>query len=216
MKKFVLFLSFLLIFSLSLFGCKKANPLLEHVVEVKSNVYFGSSENLSLTAHYGFTKEQDSIEQYALTFKLKSDADCRAEYTIKMDYDGKTLVKRFSQNPVSHSLVAVVEVENFSLQEFDVKILYSGETIDIKLCSILPKNTLDYTAVLSTLQKSQPSLISRYTDQNQNFSAKIRMRVIVKEQKSYWYVGFIDSDENLKALLVDGFSGEVLAIREIL
>ena len=41
------------------------------------------------------------------------------------------------------------------------------------------------------------------------------MRVIVKDQLPYWYVGFASGNEQLKALLVDGINGEVLAIREI-
>ena len=41
------------------------------------------------------------------------------------------------------------------------------------------------------------------------------MRIIVKKEKPYWYIGLINQDGTTKALLVDGFSGEVLAIRKI-
>ena len=41
------------------------------------------------------------------------------------------------------------------------------------------------------------------------------VKVIVKDDKPYWYVGIASGGGNLKALLIDGFSGEVLAIREI-
>ena len=52
-------------------------------------------------------------------------------------------------------------------------------------------------------------------DQDGNFNAELYMRVIVKDQLPYWYVGFASGNEQLKALLVDGINGEVLAIREI-
>jgi hypothetical protein len=215
MKKFVLFLCTLLVVPLLLCGCKKTNPLTKHVVELKSNVYIGKSENVVVSASYGFTINADNVKQYALTFKLKPNSDTLTDYTLKMLHDGKTYTKRFSQNPISHALTTAVEVENFSLEQFEIELLFSGEIIKICLTSTLPKNTLSHTDVLTALQKNQNSLISHYTDQNGNFTAKIRMRIIVKEQKPYWYIGFIDSEQNLKAFLVDGFSGEVLAIREV-
>ena len=42
------------------------------------------------------------------------------------------------------------------------------------------------------------------------------MRIIVKDGKAYWYAGLSDGKDFLKALLIDGVSGEILATRTVL
>ena len=41
------------------------------------------------------------------------------------------------------------------------------------------------------------------------------MRIFVKNDSPYWYVGIASGNGKLKALLIDGASGELLAAREI-
>jgi hypothetical protein len=41
------------------------------------------------------------------------------------------------------------------------------------------------------------------------------MRVLVKDNHAYWYIGLCDTEGKLKALLIDGFDGKVLAVRDI-
>ena len=80
--------------------------------------------------------------------------------------------------------------------------------------SILPTNCLSINEVLSSLEKSQADFINYYKV-DLKFNAEIYARVMVKNQKPYWYIAF-GNKESLKAFLVDGISGEVLAIRQII
>ena len=82
--------------------------------------------------------------------------------------------------------------------------------------SILPENTLTVSQALQSLSEKQNQLIGNYTDENGTFNGEIHARILVKNDHPYWYVGLVNKDKNLKALLIDGINGEVLAIREIL
>ena len=103
---------------------------------------------------------------------------------------------------------------SFTEKEFLITISSAGENYSITMKSILPENTISYQTALNCLQKNQPELIKAFSDSEGNFNSEIRLRVIVKNQKSYWFVGFAREDK-VKALLVDGATGNVLAVREI-
>ena len=80
--------------------------------------------------------------------------------------------------------------------------------------STLPKNTISYTKALTCLQKSQAELLKTYYDSNGNFNAEITLRVLVKDSHPYWYVGLSNAN-GTKALLLDGLTGKVLAVKDI-
>ena len=56
--------------------------------------------------------------------------------------------------------------------------------------------------------------LKNYCDEKGNFNAEIALRVLVKDNHPYWYVG-LSNTSGTKALLLDGFSGEVLAVKDI-
>ena len=120
-----------------------------------------------------------------------------------------------NNNPVTHALTAAIEVDNFTEKEFSVNVISSGKTETVKLKSILPDDTLTSSAALKSLTENQAELIDNFTDPDGNLKAELYMRVLVKDQKPFWYVGIASGNDQLKALLVDGVTGEVLAIREI-
>ena len=80
--------------------------------------------------------------------------------------------------------------------------------------SIIPKGTISYVKALECLNKSQPQLIKAFSNED-GFNAEIYARIIVKNDKAYWYIGLAGGNNRLKALLVDGKTCEVLAVREI-
>ena len=214
---FVMCISFCIVFS----ACSKVNPLYERVSELRSDLFLGEGENFTLSACYGF-KETPYLNDanvndkiYCLNFKLKCQPTDNSTKKISMEYDGKTYESEFKLNPVTHTITALFEVDNFNLKEFNINLSADSLTEKITLHSILPQNTIDYKCALDYLYREQPSLIEKYTDTNGSFNAEIYARIIVKENLPYWYVGIASGNDNLKALLIDGFSGEILAIREV-
>ncbi len=219
MKKFAFILSFLFCLSF-LFGCNGKPTLIENLSELRTDVFYGESENYKLKASYGF-KESPFINdgkvgktEYALEFRLLEKTD-DASYSISFPLNGSMVSANFSPNPVSHVLCARVQTEGFKEKEFSVTISCGGNQETIVLKSLLPQNTITFDKALSSLYNGQKDFIDTLYDQNGNFNAEIYLRVLVKDQKPYWYVGLARGNNDLKALLIDGLDGKILAIREI-
>ena len=195
---------------------------MSNVSELRSDIFEGQSQTYTVKATYGF-KEQPfnndaKVEnvKYALVFRVTNGHMDGAAYSLSGNFDGTPVQTEFSLDPMSHALTATVEVENFNQKEFTVTISCSGVAEDVTLSSIVPEGTISAEQALKCLMEKQSSLLSSLYDQNKNFNAELHLRVIVKQGKSYWYVGIATGSERLKALLIDGTNGEVLAIRDVL
>lgn len=221
-KTFILTFIIITVFSLSIFcGCKPTNPLYDHVSELRSNIFQGSNDDYVIRAAYGYREKPYSNDgekhdhEYKLMFKLIDKETDDVTYTVSLTYQGQEYKSDFSLNPVKHDLVAEISIDNFCLKEFEINISTASTTKTFKLKSILPENTISYTTALDYLYKNQRAMIDALTDENGNFNAEIFERITVKNGKPYWYIGIATGHGNLKALLIDGFTGETLAIREI-
>lgn len=221
MKKFIALFCVLCCLLLCLSSCKEQNNLFNYVSELRSDVFVGESQNFSLKASYGFKETPFNNDGkvksriYVLNFILLDKQTDPATYTLNFSFNQKDWTKEFTLNPVSHVLSAQVEVENFNQKSFDVVVCCESLSETVTLTSILPQNTISYSTALDCIYKHQKDLIDSYYSPDGTFNAEIYLRVLVKDQKPYYYVGFASGNENLKAFLLDGFSGEVLAIRQI-
>lgn len=224
MKKSRVFLSFLLaLFTLiiSLSGCDKGLMLENYVSELRSDVFYGESDEYKLKAFYGY-REHDYVndgkvgeKEYLLSFRLLDKETDGATYTVKFNHLEKDYSSTFSFDPLSGVLTCQFEIENFTEKIFTVTILCAEKTNTVTLSSLVPENTANYKTALNKLKETHKTLIDAYVDENGNFTAEIYMRIIVKDEKPFWYVGFASGNDNLKALLIDGLTLEVLAIRDI-
>lgn len=221
MKKFAILLLSLLTVLFSLSACKTASIFDGKVSELRSILYEGSGETLSLKAAYGFREtpyENDGKVgnlAHTLTLKLLNKETSDVSYTVYLTHDGVDYKSNFKLNPATHSVTAVVEIENFDATEFTVQISTANTSESVTLKSIVPEGTMDYKSALSHLESKQSGLIKNFLDSDGNFNAEIYVRIVVKDSRAFWYVGIASGNEQLKALLIDGANGEVLAIREI-
>ena len=221
MKKVSIILAILTLSLFTFCGCKKVNPLYEHVSELRQTIFVGSCDNLTLKAGYGFKEtpfindKKVSEKVYFLDFRLLDKENEDISYSLSFDFNGKSYTSNFKLDPVKDIVSAMVEIENFNLKEFIVTISFGGERHEILLKSIVPENTISYLTALDHLYNKQSDLIKAFSDENKNFNAEIHIRIVVKNEKPYWYVGIASGNERLKAMLIDGFSGELLAVREV-
>ncbi len=221
MKKFIAIILTLL-FTLNLFACKTNEGLAPYVSELRSNVFTGESGDLTVKGAYGFKEtpyQNDGkvgTKVYLLTLKILGKETSQTSYTATLDFNDFKYTAEFKLSPVSHSLIATIEVENFNLNEFILNIAYGDKTEAITMRSEIPNGTLSYSDALNQLEKSQPELIKAFSDSEGTFCAEIYARIIVKNSKAYWYIGFARGNDLLKALLINGKTGEVLTVREIL
>ena len=222
MKKIFTFL-FVFILSLALFsGCKTDSGLFPYVSELRSDVFEGKSQTYHIKGAYGY-KEDPFINDKKvgklvsnLHFRMINPTVDGAIYTITIELNEQTLSSDFKLNPITHSLGVSVQLEDFSLKEFTIKISCSGAVEEVIMTSILPQNTISASTALKVFEKEQPSLIKNLTTTDGVFDAEIYLRVLVKDQKPYWYVGIARGNSELKALLIDGLTCEILAVRDII
>ena len=223
MKKFwiVILSCILCLCFLGLVSCNQEKGLLNYVSQLTNNIYHSDSQNYNIKAVYGYREtnpcQDGKVGQkaYFLTFRLLDKQTDLQTYSLQFDFAQKSYGGDFTINPVFHTLTLELEIEGFVCDSFDAKISCGDQTEVVKMTSAIPKNTLSYKKALSALQKEQGSLINSYYDNTGNFTAEIYLRILVKNGKGYWYVGFAQSDKQLKALLLDGETGKVLAIREV-
>ncbi len=216
MRKFALILlSFILLFSLCLSGCGKTPTLFDYVYELREDVFEGESASYKLKCSYGFKTDENGEKIYALTFKLLDKEQDNATYSLDFTYGENELYKDFKFNPVTSTLTAVAEVENFTEKELTVKVSGASVSEEVILKSILPADTASAQTAINSLESSQTELINSYRDENGSFLGKISARVLVKNGKAYWYVGLYKPNGDLKAFLIDGKTLDVLAIRDI-
>ena len=218
MKKFLFVLWVLTLFPAFIFtGCEKEEPLLDYVTELRENVYEGELDGYHLKACYGFkrSKTESGAEnkKYALTFTLTGNVTSAVEYSLCFNYDGVKYEDVFKYDISGERLYAEFFIVTFTAKEFDAVLNFSSEKREIKLSSTLPENTKTYKEILSALKEKQTAFIDGLYEDGV-FRAEIILRVTVKNDKAYYYVGIV-KDGYLKAFLMDGETGEVLAIREI-
>ncbi len=203
-------------------ACKTQTGLMEHVSELRENIYEGENELYTLKACYGFKEnpyardimQNDKI--YTLDFTLKGKETDSISRSISISVNGTAYQSKFHLDPVTDTVKASIEIQDFNQKEFQAEIVSSSVKSTVLMKSVLPENTVDGTAALKYLEKNQANLINSYLTEDGTFNANIHLKVLVKDQKPYWYAGITSKDKNLKALLIDGFSGEILAVREVL
>ena len=200
-------------------SCAKTSELEQFILELRCNLYYGECESVKLNAHYGFDLNDNTASTnpiYGIYFHLSSTDIDNVSRTVSYVENDKTYTAEFKLDPVTNKMTAFIEIADFNKNEFAVSILEGSENHEIKLTSLLPENTLTYHKAMEVLENTQKPLIDAYKNEDGSFNASIIMRVIVKKEKPYWYVGFKKPDGNLKAFLLDGITGETLAIREVL
>lgn len=221
MKKFLCILLATLALSTLFYGCKKAPDYSVYVSELRAYIYQGESENYHVKACYGF-KETPFINDgkvgntvNLLQLKLIGKETDSATYTVNFSYNEKTYTENFKLNPITNNMICNLEVDDFNLKEFTICISNAGKNENVILKSVIPENTITYKTAINSLINSQGALINHYTNADGIFNAELYIRILIKDNKPYWYIGIASGNDKLKALLIDGFSGEVLAIRDI-
>ncbi|HCH73875.1 MAG TPA: hypothetical protein DEV87_01670 [Clostridiales bacterium] len=217
MKNFFTVISSLIIAFAALTGasCGKPDPFINSVTELRQNVYEGVSDNYKLKAAYGYEDNEKNERVYRLTFLLCDKTSSAGTYTLTFNSGELSFTEDFKYSPVTGTLKTSVAIENFTDNEFNVTVSTGGAAETVTLKSLVTGGAMDYKTALTYLKKSQPELIALYNDENGDFSGKVTARILVKNEKPYWYVGLKNESGALKALLVDGLTGEVLAVREV-
>lgn len=222
MKNFIKRILLLLtgILCLMLVGCgsSEKTTLDRYLCELRSDVFEGEADGITLKAAYGFKNasatENTSDRIYKLFVRLDGDVKDDATYHVAITYNGKEYKNACDLLPSGAPFTAF-EIPDFTEKEFTATVICGSDVYAVTLKSLLPDGTVACEQMLSEVFKSQKELINKYIDEDGNFRGSICARVLVRKEKPYWYVGFISEQGDVKAFLVDGITCDVLAVREI-
>ena len=218
---FVFLLTSLTFLCILLTSCAKKEGLERNVSELRDNVYAGSSESFTLSAVSGY-KENPYLKDgkvglvcpYVI-FKIDSETINNATYTLTLNYQEKEYVEEFKLNPINSKLTVTLNIENFMPTTFEVIVSVGSVREKITMNSLITPNTLSYQSALQSLEKLQKNYLQTLTDSDGNNQFELSVKLMFKNEKPYWYIAIITGEDKVKALLIDGITGELLAIREV-
>ena len=220
MKKHLLV--FLLCFiSLFSFACDKQPALLKSVSELVERVWEAESDAYIVKAQFGYCETPYQPDgavgsvAYGLILKLTPKETVEnAEYRASLQLGETPYEVTFALDPVRHKLTATVPVDSCPPDRFAIVIARAETEDHLELSCPLPENALTKEQALEALETNQGDLLDSYRT-NGAFGAEITLRVFVNNEKPYWYVGLVRGEHKVVALLLDGVTGDVLAIREL-
>lgn len=200
-------------------GCKENNIYIDKISELRQDVYTGSSDELNITANYGFKENPFIINGkvseliYGYTFKLHVIPD-EIKRCVEFSDGDKTYSAVFELDDITSEYKAFIETKTHFEKQFTIRLISGTDVKNVALTSVLPENTIVYKKALEILTEKQRPLFDAYTV-NGEFNAEIFMRIFVKDLKPYWYIAIANSENKLKAMLIEGFSGELLAVKDV-
>ncbi|MGN1052608.1 MAG: hypothetical protein ACI4SH_04370 [Candidatus Scatosoma sp.] len=209
-------------------GCaKQSSDLFSCVSELRDNVLFAEAgaggENAFRLCVYSYLREQpllsdgaagktERVAEFYFTAKDGSDTyvlryalpDGSKEGGGEMSYDD---VQRRYYYFCSEDLSSV------SALNVAVKNAKTGEEISFCATGAKKDGTLSPREILSAFENAESEKISSMKKDGV-FCGEIRIRLIISEEKPYYYLGLIDGNGKTFSYLLDGETGRILAKRE--
>lgn len=221
MKKIFSFciLLIVLVASSTLFACKNSYDYSTHVSNLRYAVYSGngSKYGLKITSNQTETPFINDgicgINKINFTKIALTNGEIDVTYRIFFNFNNNNYEYVLTPNPVTFMPSVQVEIENFNCHNLAITVFCGSYAEEIIVKSELPENTIDYKTAINYFVTAQKDLIDSYF-YNDTFNAELYAKVLVKNQKPYWYIAIADGNK-IRAVLIDGFSGEILAMRDI-
>lgn len=205
-----------LCFSIS---CKGKVDLAFFVSSFRQGVYEGSIDDYKITAYTELREEPFLLDGFVgekvnvITIKLEKEQGSLDGAKVRLNYGENSCEGTFDYNPLNGKFICEIEVENLPT-ESNITAIIKSEEIE-KSCQLTTKklsSTITQKEVLNMIKKQEPEIIKNLFENN-NVTTEIHVRLIAEENKNYYYVGLVQKDGKIKAFLLDGSTGEILAKR---
>ncbi len=216
---FRIFLLFTLVCSLLfLSGCKRELDLTEYVSEYRNNLFLYKCEDFSV-------RMQNVVKEYPYVADgYKGEPTQRVELTITAPQNAESCKIRFYANGAEHTGDAsydsvkrhfyyscTANVEN--VRSIPLSVNFDGSDREITLTSVKTDDLLPLKEVLRHAFESEKELLKKLAP-NKEFEGELYVRLLY-EDAPFFYVGIVDRNGNVTALLLDGKTGKVLAKRSV-
>lgn len=216
MKKFIpcFLLSVAAIVSLS--GCGKYDYSV-HISDERSDLFTAETEEYSLTVSC-MTRENPYLLDGVTCTKSKLVEVVLAEHTLSgAEYEVYFLedVPRggdMSFRSVSGDYAYSRSVEEFPSGTVSLRVVKDGAATEIAATSVKTEQTLSPAQALEKAISAESERVESMT-RGGAFYGEFHVRLL-RRDKNYYYVGIIDEQGGILALLLDSETGEVLARRD--
>lgn len=204
--------------TLTFSACKKELDLTEYVSEYRNNLLLYSSDDFSV-------RMQNVVKEYPYVADgYKGEQTKRVELIITPPQGVEHCVIRFYTDGVEHkgeasydnvkrhfyySCTATVE----NAYTVPLSLTFDEEEKEITLTSVKTDDLLPLKEVLRLAFESEKELSKKLTP-NKEFEGELYVRLLY-EDSPFFYVGIVDRNGKVTALLLDGKTGKVLAKRAV-
>lgn len=209
----LLFVIFLLPFS----ACQKQVDYFSYVSELRDNIFIAEQGGYSLSIYsmereYPYETDGIKMQTSRITeirfFAPSGDKDCR----LSLQIDGKEQSGEMSYDNVKAQYYYSCSLDVSNLKEVACVVFYDETSIEFLAKSVKTQNTITPQNALDIVQKDEHELFNDMTDKY-GFAGEIYLRLIY-EESPYYYVGIIERNGKVTALLLNAESGKILAKRK--
>lgn len=215
--KKVLAIIVILVVVMASISCKDSVDLSIYVSELRSAIYEGKDNNVTLTVYAEEREDPFIIDGFVgelkkvLIVKLQSEGRSIDSASVLLSFDGVSCEGDFEYSPLNGKYCTEIFVEKLPSSPVINAVFKCGEeSVNLELKTQVNNGNLSYSEVLDSVRKYDSNTVKELFD-NTNVSTEIHIRLISDKNKNYYYVGFSEKSGKIYAYLVDGVSGEVLA-----
>ncbi len=199
-------------------GCGKTVDYFDCVSELRSNVLVAAKGNLAICAY-----ATDKETPYAAD-GIKRAVSSRAEvyltaptgidsYDLSFTYEGKEYGGDMSFDNIRLEYFFSCTLDISAAKEIVFTVACEDTTVELTAESVVTEEVMAPRDILEKVRAAENERFKAMTDKN-GFAGEIYMRLIY-EDTPYYYVGVIDREGRICALLVDSKDGKILAKREM-
>lgn len=197
---------------------------LSKLSEVRHNLYFGETENLTATFIVGERESQYVINGYhtesvgfgVITFNLSKMADepDLQDPKFVITINGKRFDGALEKSPIDGTYVADIQKNVNSDSDVNVKLLAGDFEEELVLTTVTDGWALDHVGALKIATKELEQDLKTFME-NGEFAGEGYVKILndkTQPNSDYvWYVSFINRHGKTAAVIIDPNSKEVLA-----
>ncbi len=216
MKKYFLSFMTLLLLLPALAACGKYDYY-AHVSDEKSDIFRAETESYTLTVSCvsreypylcdGVAAARSDLLEAVLAEKTPSGAEYELYFLEDVPRGGD-----MSFRSVTGDYFYSRSTEHFPDGSVSVKVVKNGVSEEILATSVKSENTLSVRDALEKAVSAEKETVDKMT-RGEHFYGEFHVRLL-RRDKNYYYVGIINEQGGILALLLDSETGEVLARKE--
>ncbi len=199
-------------------SCSENTDYFDYVSELRSNILTGQYNNLSLRVYATEKENPYAADGYCREATPRAEIWLTAptgieSYDISFTWNGEEYGGDMSFDNVKTEYYYSCTLDLSEASELAFTVRWEDGSAEISAATVRTEETLAPREALGLVCTAESEKFSSMTDRN-GFAGEIYMRLIY-EDAPYYYIGIIDRDGGILALLVDSTDGKILARREM-